>query len=379
MTRYLTAMPPLIRKIVVAAALCAAVILLLLVLAGKSHRKIDSRSPDVGTAASALSGRPLPAGLRTEPVRLIRVPATESAVGTIRAVYETSLASRLLAKVVEVNVIAGQRVAKDDVLIRLDDADLRARFQQTQAAADSAKAAYEQAKVEFDRIEKLFQQGDAAQIEYDRASTSLRSTEAALRQASQARDEAATIKDYAVVRSPINGTVIDKKVEVGDVVQPGQTLLSLYDPTRMQLVASVRESLTHRLAVGQTVDVFVEALGKQCQGSVSEIVPEAESASRTFAVKVTGPCPPGIYSGMFGRLLVPLGQREVLVVPAEAVSRVGQLDMVEVAEGGRLRRRVVQLGQTYGNSIEVLSGLRADEIVVVAAVPPSAQAARNST
>ena len=66
-------------------------------------------------------------------------------------------------------------------------------------------------------------------------------------------------------------------------------------------------------------------------------MPEAQSDSRTFQVKVTGPCPPGIYSGMFGRFLIPLDDEEVLVIPGQAVRHVGQLDMVDVVEDGRSR------------------------------------------
>ncbi|HVP12886.1 MAG TPA: efflux RND transporter periplasmic adaptor subunit [Phycisphaerae bacterium] len=366
-----TLLSPLVRKIAVAAVFAVAVVILMTWLAGGFHRKIGTSS--VGLAAETVesAGRPLAPGATVEPVRIIRIPATETAVGTIQAVHEISLASKLLARVIAVKVLAGQRVAKDEILVRLDDADLKARLQQAQAAVDHAKAARDQAQIEFDRIDGLLKQGNAAQIEFDRASNALRSGEAALRQAEQARTEAATILDYSVVRSPIDGTVIDKKVEEGDMVQPGQVLLTLFDPTRMQLVASVRESLTHRLKVGQNIGVFVEALGKECQGSVSEIVPEAESASRTFAVKVTGPCPPGIYSGMFGRLLIPLDEQEVLVVPAGAIRRIGQLDVVDVAEGGVVQRRTVRLGRTFGESIEVFSGLRPGEQVVVYAGPSS--------
>jgi RND family efflux transporter MFP subunit len=359
-----TRLSPALRKIIVAIIFTVAVVVLMAWLAGDFHRKIGPTT--AGRAEeSAAPGHALPGGARVEPVRLIRIPATESAVGTIQAVHEISLASKLLARVMEVHVLAGQRVAKDEVLVRLDDADLKARLQQAQAAVDHAKAARDQAQIEFDRINGLLKEGNAAQIEFDRASNGLRSAEAALRQAEQARTEAATVLDYSVVRSPIDGTVIDKKVEEGDMVQPGQVLLTLFDPTRMQLVASVRESLTHRLQVGQTIGVFVEALSKQCQGRVSEIVPEAESASRTFAVKVTGPCPPGIYSGMFGRLLIPLGEQEVLVMPTGAVRRVGQLDMVEVAEGSTVQRRAVRLGRSFGDDVEVLSGLRPGEQVVM--------------
>lgn len=149
------------------------------------------------------------------------------------------------------------------------------------------------------------------------------------------------------------------------MVTPGKVLLTLYDPTRMQLVASVRESLTRRIAVGQSIYVQVDALNKQCKGLVSEIVPEAESASRTFSVKVTGPCPPGIYTGMFGRLLIPLDDEEVIVVPRSVVRRIGQLTIVDVADGEVLRRRAVQLGRTFEEKVEVLSGLRVGERVAI--------------
>ena len=75
---------------------------------------------------------------------------------------------------------------------------------------------------------------------------------------------------------------------------------------------------------------------------------------------------PGVYAGMFGRLLIPLEQEQILVVPREAVRRVGQLDVVDVAaEGSALRRRAIQLGRTLGDDVQVLSGLQAGEQVAV--------------
>jgi multidrug efflux pump subunit AcrA (membrane-fusion protein) len=164
----------------------------------------------------------------------------------------------------------------------------------------------------------------------------------------------------------MTGIIIDKEVDAGDTVMPGQILVTLYDPTRLQLVASVRESLTQRLTVGQDVDVTIEALGRTCTGQVSEIVPQSAAATRAFDVKVTGACPPGVYSGMFGRLLIPLDDEEVVLVPRAAVRRVGQLDIVDVADGDRLLRRAVELGRAFGDEVEVLAGLRPGERVALA-------------
>jgi hypothetical protein len=111
--------------------------------------------------------------------------------------------------------------------------------------------------------------------------------------------------------------------------------------------------------------VHIEGLKKQCTGTISEIVPEAQSASRAFQVKVIGPCPPGIYAGMFGRIQIPLKEEElVLVIPRRAVRQVGQLELVEVVEQGQTIRRAIRTGRTVGEDVEVLSGLREAEEVV---------------
>jgi len=352
-------LPHVVKTFAVGAAFVVVIVGLMLWLMGTFHAK-------VGTEARPVPEKPL-GNTQLVAVRLIKVPAEESAVGTVRAVHETSIASKILAKIVAVNVRAGQQVKRGDVLVQLDDADIRARRQQAAAAVDSARAARDQAKVEFDRVERLFKDKSAARIELDRAGTALNSSQAELQRAEQTLKEADAILEYATVRSPIDGLVVDKKVDAGDTATPGQVLATMYDPHRMQLVASVRESLTRRLKVGQEIKVGLDVLPKACAGQVSEIVPEADVTSRSFLVKVTGPCPPGVYAGMFGRIYVPVDDEQLLVIPAAAVRHVGQLDMVDVQDGDVLRRRSVQLGRHIGSDVQVLSGLAEGERVAVPA------------
>ncbi|MBI4717961.1 MAG: efflux RND transporter periplasmic adaptor subunit [Planctomycetes bacterium] len=354
------------RYVLLPAGLLALVALLMLWLAGAFHTKITGAAPAPGRSTAAGS----PGDRTVVEVRLRRVPQVETAVGTVRAVHETAVASKLLARVLTVRVTAGQRVGQGDVLVELDAADLRARMEQADAAAAAARIARDHARVELDRLRELRAQQAAPPIEVDRATATLKSAEADVARTHQSLEEARTVLAYATVAAPLSGLVIDKRVEVGDTVAPGQVLVTLFDPTRMQLVASVRESLTRRLSVGQNIDVEIDALAKRCQGQVSEIVPEAESASRSFTVKVTGPCPPGIYSGMFGRLYVPLDDRDVLVIPEAAIRRIGQLDVVDVVVDvgtDAVQRRVIQPGAAFGVDREVLSGLRVGERVVLPA------------
>jgi RND family efflux transporter MFP subunit len=278
-------------------------------------------------------------------------------------VHETAIGARLLARVVEVNLKAGQVVNAGDVLVRLDDMDLQARLRQAEAVLHAAEAVRAQAEVEANRSDRLLQSRAVSRREYDRDQTALKSAEAQVRRAKESINEIQATLEWATIRSPIQGIVIDKKVAVGDMVTPGQMLATLFDPTRMQLVASVRESLAHRLKVGRPIEVQIENFTKQRLGVIGEIVPEAETSSRTFQVKVTGPCPEGVYSGMFGRILIPLDEEQVLVIPRQAVQSVGQLDLVNVATHRAVSRRSVRLGRTIGEDVEVLSGLREGEKV----------------
>lgn len=335
------------------------VVLMLLFLAGKFHSKVPAE-------AVAAQPRKLPAGASAVPVEVVEVPRYETAVGTVRAVHEAGVGSKILARVVEVNVRAGQAVQEGEVLIRLDDTDLQARLKQAEAALAAAQARFEQAAADERRYANLVKDKIVSQQEFDRAVAARKSSEAEVHRAREAVNEARVMLDWATIKAPMSGVVVDKKVEVGDTVTPGQTLVVIYDPQRMQLVAAVRESLALKLEVGQTLGVRLENLDKQCDGMIAEIVPQASAVSRAFDVKITGPCPPGVYSGMFGRILIPVDTERVTVIPEAAVRRVGQLELVDVVEGEVVRRRAVRIGRRLDEGrVEVLSGLKAGEFVAV--------------
>jgi len=340
----------------------AAIVGILAWLMGAFHEKTAPGEPvPVGLRA--------PAGAETYQVTVREVPITESAVGTVHPVNRVSVGSKLLARVKTMHVQrAGVPVEENAVLVELDDTDLKAQLAQAQAALDAARSENKQAEVERDRTKKLYEQRVEPKAALDKAETAVETTAAAVTRAEQGVAFANAQLDHSVIRAPISGVVIDKQVEAGDLVTPGQTLVTLYDPGKMQLVARVRERLAMGLARGEQVAVRIDALDLDCHGTIQEIVPEAEAASRVFEVRVTGPCPPGIYAGMFGRLYVPVGTRSELRVPAAAVRRVGQMETVYVVrDGGALQRRFVQLGRPSEDEVEVLAGLQEGETILARA------------
>lgn len=354
-----------VRNLVVFCVFAAAVVVLLLWLAGKFSPKVPDATPSEETRSS------VPGDIVR--VERVRRPVIESAVGAIRSVQEMTLASKILARVVEANVKAGQTVRAGDVLLRLDDADLQAKFQQAKAAQAAAEATRLQAAADEARMEQLVKGRAVSRQEYERAVTALTSANAEVQRTAEAVKEAQAMLDWTVIHAPFDAIVIDKKVDAGDTVVPGQPLVTLFDPKRMQLIASVRESLAYRLKVGQPIGVRVDVLKKTCQGEVSEIVPESQSGSRSFQVKVTGPCPAGIYTGMYGHIQIPLDEESLLVIPRAAVHQVGQLELVDVVGKGRVDRRSIRTGRVFGENVEVLSGLSEGEEVVVPVGSASSQ------
>lgn len=340
-----------------AAVLTVVVSVMLMFLAGVFHPKVP--------ATAATQKQESADQLRTTAARVVRRPRFETATGTVRPVHEAAIAARLLARVTEITVSAGQSVVQDQVLVKLDDADLQTRLKQHEAALAQAQAQYEQTVTEMERATQLKQKNAISQAQLDAATTALKSSEAVIMQAEQSLREAQVMLGYATIRSPISGTVVDKRIEAGETVTPGQILLTLFDPTHMQMVVSVRESLAVRLKPGQTLPARLDALDLDCEATISEIVPEAESASRTFTIKVTGPCPPGVWSGMFGRLQIPLDDEDVLLVPEDAIRRIGQLTMVETVQDDRVARRQVRPGRRIDGDVEILAGLKAGELVVL--------------
>ncbi len=364
--------PPIVRgggwllTFLISAVATAGVTWMLLHLSGLFEQKV----PPVGDEPAA--GERLPEGTELVAARLITRPRYESAVGTVKPVHEVSVASKIMAVIEDVRVGAGQAVRAGDVLVVLDDDALVARVAQAEAAADATRAAAERAAHDLGRAQRLAAQNVVTQAELDAAYAAAKGTDAERMRALQAVEEAKVMLGYARLTSPISGVVVDKRADAGDTAVPGQVLVTLYDPTQMQMVASVREGLASRLKVGEEVPAILENLGLECHATVREIVPESQAASRSFLVKVSGPCPPGITSGMFGRIAVPLEAESLLVVPERAIRRVGQLTMVDLVNDGRVVRRAVRLGREIGPDREILSGLSEGDRV---SVRPASRAA----
>jgi membrane fusion protein (multidrug efflux system) len=301
----------------------------------------------------------------TAVVERIAEPAVEWASGTVESAKSTTVASRIVARIEQVHVSAGDEVAEGDILVELDARDLTARVQQARDALKAAEARLELARSELARSAELLKRGVTTSARHDQVVSAERVAEADVNRARQALKEAEAALSYAAIRAPVAGRVVDRLAEPGDTVTPGVPILRLYDPSALRVEAPVRESLAVNLSVGDVLKIEMTSLGETLSGPIEEIVPYAEPGARTLLVKVGLPSGPRAFAGMFARIGVPAGERVRLVVPAPAIRRIGQLEFAYVAEEGRVAQRMVTTGESLsGDRIEVLSGLAEGERVV---------------
>ncbi len=337
-------------------------LLLILWLAGAFAERIESGParrvrPTVGPDA--------PLAVAT----LIIDPLIEEAAGTVQAQRRTLVSARMLATIAAVRVRAGEAVGAGDVLIELDAREPSARVEEARGAVRGAEAEQTRRAADLARAQVLIRRGAISQSEFDQAQAAARVADASAAGAREALSAAQVALSYTRITAPVSGRVVDRYAEPGDTAVPGQPLLALYDPVALRIEVPVRESLLTRLHVGDTLEVRIGE--RVFAGVVDEIVPQAEVGSRTFLVKIGLPREAGLYTGMFGRALIRTGERERLFVPALAVERVGQLDFATVVDAdGGLGRRLVTLGSPAGDQVEVLSGLRPGERVLL---PPAPQ------
>ena len=196
----------------------------------------------------------------------------------------------------------------------------------------------------------------------------MRTSRAELLRLRRQKDEAQTALSYSKLTAPIAGRIVERLADPGDTTRPGEPLLRMYDPATLRLEASVRESVASKLAKGQSLVAEIDALKKRYPAVVDEIVPSADPGSRSFLVKVSLTDGAGLYPGMFGRLMIPIGQIEKVIIPLEAVTRVGQLDFVVVKTQHGAVRRYVRLGERSPDErVEIISGLAAGDQIFISA------------
>lgn len=345
------------KKIIGLSALVVGGILFMAWLAGLLH------FGKIAPGLTPLTGPP-PQG-RVLVVQETEIPRDLEVLGVVISKSLAQVSSQVPGRVTKTWVEAGARVKAGDPLVTLSAAEFKARVDQAQGGAAQARAQLAQVAADYQRYQFLFKEGAVSPQEFDAMKARYQSAQAALSQAQAQVSEATTMKGYTVVRAAAAGVVAERKVAVGDLAQPGQTLASLYDPDRLQIEGEVNDSYREQVKVGEKARVSVPAVHLEADLAIAEIFPISAPGSRTFKVRTGMLNNPALMPGMFARLSLPLGHSRGILIPQAAVATVGQLTMVPVALNQTSQLRQVKLGRQVGEQVEVLAGLQPGDRIVL--------------
>lgn len=308
------------------------------------------------------------------------VPDLLEAVGTVRAAQTSNLASQMMGNIVEVRVHEGDRVQRGEVLAVIDDAQPRAAVDRATAADTAAQQELVAAQSDLTladatlkRYQTLYERKSVSPQEFDEVKARQQAGQARrdMAQAGQAQARAALTQaraslGYTRIRAPFDGVVTEKKADPGTLASPGMPIFIIEDVRRYRLEATVNETDLRYLRIGQQAPVMLDALeNAELKGQVTQIVPAADPASRSFMVKIELPVDSRLHSGLFGRAQFSRGQKPALLIPRTAVVERGQLQGVLVLDQNQVAGlRYITLGKPFGADIEVLAGLQGGERLV---------------
>ncbi len=349
-----------------------------------------------------------------EMVKPMPIEEYYEAVGTVRSKIMSSLSSKIVGNITSVHVREGDRTHVGKVLIEIDGRDISAQFEKAQAglreaqealeeieqtirAAESARDAAQANKTltssTFKRYSALLEDRSVSQQEFDEVSAKNKVAEAEFDRATrmiysltakknqvlakieQAKADVANAQvllSYTRITSPISGIITAKQADVGALAAPGVPLLTVEDDSRYRLEVAVEESQVKNIPVGIPAQVQIEAIGQQLVSRVTEVVPAADPATRSYIVKIDLPTDGklgisrGLRSGLFGRARFAVGERQAITVPQTSIVQRGQLvGLYAVDREGIVHLRLIKTGKIYADRVEVLSGLNDGDRIVI--------------
>jgi RND family efflux transporter MFP subunit len=317
-------------------------------------------------------------------VTLATVPFTEvesfyEAAGTVKAKAVSIISARTMGVVISVKVREGDRVSPGQELLVLDDRDMAQKvaaaesgYKEALKTLDEARQQRSLADITYRRYKNLFDEKVISGQEMDQVETQKKvadlgyeRTEETVNRSRAQAEEARINKGFTKITAPHGGVITEKRIEQGSMATPGIPLLVLEDTSLFKVDTSINERLLEKVKRGMPVSIMLAGIDKRVAGTIGEIVPAVDPATRSFLIRVYLK-EPALRSGLYVKIAIPEGKKQALLVPAKALVEKGQLTGVYVVDDlGVMTYRIIKTGQTYGGEVEVVSGLKPDERIAV--------------
>jgi len=282
--------------------------------------------------------------------------------GRVEAVNQATVSAQTSGRIAELLFDVNDYVDTGDVIMRFTDTEQRAAFARAEATLEEARARLSEAQQEFERFSRMIENNSISKSQFDQSRANRDAAQARLNAAVSGVETANEQLEYTVVRAPYAGIVSKRHVELGELVSPGQPLISGLSLQQLRVNVDVPQSMFHAVRTIGKAYAYVD--GERIEAASLTFSPVADDAANTFRVRVNLPDGAAtLYPGMFIKVGFVVGETKRLLIPKEAVVRRSELSGVYVTDGEKVSLRQVRLGRRYGESIEILAGLAEGESV----------------
>ena len=288
--------------------------------------------------------------------------------GKVKADDKTVLSTKIIGQVKTILVKEGDKVSKGQVLVKIKSNDLAAKQNTAISGVKTAQLNMENTTKNFQRIKNLHQKGSATNKELEDMGVANEAAIAAYKEAKHNHAEINDYLSYANLKSPINGFVSSKLINVGELAKPGFPILVLESLTELKIELSVPEFEIGKFELNDEVNIDVDvAKLKTAKGKVDRVIPSSSSGQFKVIVSLNENSTL-LKPGMFARVNLLKDKEQVLLIDKSIVVKKGQLRGVyTVNQQQEAMLRWVRLGKEYGAKIEVLSGLIEGEKLITSA------------
>lgn len=330
-----------------------------LTLAGCSSEE----SPQTQQAGKAPVQQTIEAQIMT--VTLGSVPLTAVVPGTVVSDQKAQISSRLMGYIKDLNVKVGQEVKRGDLLFSIDSTDVKSQINQANSAYQQAIAALEDAKLDYDRFNKLFKEDSVSKQQLDKIKLQYSVAQENLSAAKSGLDQAKAQLNYANVRAPFNGVIVEKMAEAGGLASPGQPIVVIENLQSVSVQTEVSEDLFAVLRGGDEATVIIDSQPAPLTGTIYTLVSAANPKTRTHTVKLSLPAINNVNSGTFARVSFKRGERQTIMVPQSAIVVRAGIEGVFVVRDNKAYFTMVRTGMKMNGNVEVQAGLDLGEHIVV--------------
>lgn len=285
--------------------------------------------------------------------------------GTVKARTEAQIAPKITARIIAIKVRAGDKVKKGDLIAQLDPEAIKAKEREAAASLTALKAEAARARADEQRIRNLYSKEAATRENFDQAVAQSRAAQARMQAASSALQEIGINRSETELRAPFDGVVVARLQEPGDMALTGVPVVTLHKAKALRMEVAVPTHCATQINLGSYAKIRIETLEKPLSAEIDEIVPEVDTQTRTVLIKATLPEMPGLQPGLFGWLEQACSEHQALLIPVQAVRRIGQLEVVTVLATGKEWIRHVRTGKAQDGQVEIQSGLNAGETVLL--------------